>query len=147
MGCIFTNSSGFKYFKAFLLFAWSISMSLKCLLFYETIAVGRRVILIHSFLNFDWWWLCIDSLVTIVKFIYFTYWVHSNSKMASFVSRYHGSVSENYMISKKIVFNHSNNVNTTLRIFQTIIVSLKVARIAHKYFLLQQHCITLRKKI
>ena len=60
---------------------------------------------------------------------------------------YHRSVSKNYMIGKKIVFNPSNDVNTALRIFQVITVSLKVARIAQKYFLLQQHCVSLRKKI
>ena len=68
-------------------------------------------------------------------------------QILKFVKEMHRSVSKNYMIGKTIVFNHSNNVNTALRIFQVITVSLKVARIAQKYFLLQQHCVSLRKKI
>ena len=73
--------------------------------------------------------------------------LYQSTFVAIGIIRYHSSVSENYMTSKRIVYNHSNNVNTTLRIFQVVLVTLKVARIAQKYFLLQQHCITLRKKI
>ena len=41
---------------------------------------------------------------------------------------YYGSIensTRNYMISKKIVFNHSNNVNTALSIFQVISCNFK----------------------